>query len=121
MISILFLLGLAQASDVYEICRTESQRWSDRYQKWETIEVNTYISYEPIQIIVHGKSFEVNRDIHPISSRDDKGKLSCFSEHQKSTICYDENIQVLYWDWEKKNGDSYRDIMSICKINGEAP
>ena len=121
MISILFLLGLAQASDVYEICINNKQRWSDRDQEWETIRTDTFYSLERPQIIIHKNSFELNRDTRPIISSYEKDGMSCWREHKNSEICYDDSKNKIYWELHKKNGDIVRDHMTVCILNGEAP
>ena len=121
MISILFLLGLAQASDVYEICVNNKQQWSDRYQKWETTKTDTFYSLERPQIIIHKTSFELNRDSRPIIDSYEKDGMSCWREHENSEICYNSSTNKLSWELYKKNGDVVRDYMTVCILNGEVP
>ena len=118
MINILFLLGLAQASDVYEICIDKEQIWSDRYQEWKPGYTRTYFTMQSPQIIVHKNSFEIDRDVHPIVERFERDGMSCFREHQNSEICYDKNFQELYWERHNRNRDVIRNVMTICKIDG---
>ena len=120
MINFLFLLATATASDVYEICRLEKQKWSDQKQVFETNSTRTYVSYQSIQIILHENTFEVDREAHIILNRfKSSSGLSCWRENKNSFLCYDKNSKSILWEWSKRNGDIHRDILRVCKLNGE--
>ena len=119
MVSLLFFIAAAAASDVYEICRHEKQLWNERDQRYETSYVSTFYSREPIQFIIHKSSFEVNRDSRRISELFVKDGNKCWQEHKNSFFCYDELHNKILWEFYKKNGDVTRDVMSVCVINGE--
>jgi len=119
MINLLFLLATAQAADVFEFCVAKKQKWSERYQRFETEQVQTYYSYPTIQFIVYQHSFEVDRDSHPIMETTTKNGMTCWREHENSEICYDRNKGEMYWEWTKRSGDTFRNVLSVCKINGE--
>ena len=119
MINLLFLLATAQASDVYDVCRIERQRWSEREQKFKAERVQTFISFEMMQIIVHNRTIEVDRDHRKIESKFTQSGNQCWREHDNSFLCYDESEKMLFWEWNKRNGDTLMDVMTICRINGE--
>ena len=119
MISLLFLLATAQAADVYEFCMVKRQIWNEREQRFSTELSETYYSYETIQFIVYENSFEVNRDAHKILKTSVKNGMTCWQEHENSEICYDKKDEKMYWERHKRNGDTIRHVMSVCRINGE--
>jgi hypothetical protein len=120
MVSLLFLLATAQASDVYEICVLKNQLWSERQQKFQTTNTTTYFSYEPIQFIIHDNSIEVNRDRREISEKFTQDGMKCWREHKNSFLCYDETNNRFLWEIYKRNGDVNRDILKPCMKNGKS-
>jgi hypothetical protein len=120
MVSLLFLLATAQASDVYEICVLKNQLWSERQQRFQTTNTTTYFSYEPIQFIIHDNSIEVNRDRREISEKFTQDGMKCWREHKNSFLCYDETNNRFLWEIYKRNGDVNRDILKPCMKNGKS-
>ena len=116
---LLLLTTLTFASDVYEFCLIKNQKWNERYQRFETFRSHSYYAHQPPQFIVHEKSFELNRDSHPIIEKTVEDKNICWREHKNSQICLNKTEGRMYWEWHKKNGETRRDIMYVCKINGE--
>lgn len=121
MINILFLLGLAQASDVYEGCVVTRQTWSDIQQDWNTTRVDSYYSQDPVQFIIHKNTFEVNRYTRNIESKYNESGNQCWKEHKNSFFCFIKEDNLIIWEFHHRNGDVTRDVMKICKINGEEP
>jgi len=124
MLNLLFLFASAYASDVYEICKTERQYWSERYQEWRFEYIETFSGYDNIQLIKHKSNFEFNtykniRDKHPIVSESIKDGNQCWKEHINSEICYNKELQVMFWEKNQRSGDVIRDILYVCLINGE--
>ena len=76
MVNLLFLIANSFASDVYEICRHEKQHWNDREQKFETKYVSTFYSRQPMQLIIHERMFEINRDKRSITNKQKIEQLS---------------------------------------------
>ena len=120
MVSLLFLLATAQASDVYEICVLKNQLWSERQQRSQTTNTTTYFSYEPIQFIIHDNSIEVKRDRREISEKFTQDGMKCWREHKNSFLCYDETNNRFLWEIYKRNGDVNRDILMTCMKNGKS-
>ena len=118
MINLLFLLATAQAADVYEFCVVEKQTWDDRYQKFETIGVETYYTYERPRFILYENSFELNRDRRSIVETTEKNGMTCWREHANSEICYDKDNSRMLWEWNTRAGATLRDVLKICVING---
>lgn len=117
---VIFLFtSLLYASDVYEACIIEKQEWSERYQKFETVNTRTFFSTDPIQLIVHKKTFELNRDHRPITERFEEDGMKCIREHENSKLCHDKEKNKYYWEWNTRSGRTYRDVMKICSFNGE--
>ena len=121
MIGILFLLGLAQAADVYEACVIERQVWSDYDQDWETKSVESYYSQDTVQMIIYENTFEVHRKKRNIEEKYKKGNNQCWKEHQNSFFCYDQENKIMEWEFHYRNGKVTRDLIKICVLNGEAP
>lgn len=120
MVNLLFLLTTAWASDVYEVCMIKNQTWSERYQRFETTNSQTFYSFEPIQFIVHQSSIEINRDSRPIQSITTTDDKYCIVEHEKSKICLNEEKKIFEWEWVMRSGVTKRDLMYVCSKNGEA-
>lgn len=118
MINFLFLLANAYASNVYDICKSKRQIWSERDQTFKTQSSRTYYSGETVRLIFHSKYFEVNRDYRDIQKVRKKGSKTCWVEHSNSEICYDSKNKVFYWEFHKRNGDVLRDVLDVCIING---
>lgn len=116
---LLFLTTIANAVDVFEFCRIERQRWNERYQTFETELVDTFYSRQTVQFIVYDHSFEINRDIHPIVAVTKKDHLTCWREHENSELCYDKKRGEIVWEWHTRAGATLRDVMGICRMNGE--
>ena len=116
---LLLLATLAQAADVFEFCTVKKQKWSERYQEFETKSVRTYYSYNTIQFIVYDNSFENNRDIHPIIKTIKKQGKTCWVEHENSELCYDKYRGEILWEKNLRSGETWREVMGICRINGE--
>ncbi len=120
MINLLFLLATAHAADVYDLCVIKRQRWSDRYQHFKTEQVETFYTYERPRLIIYEDSFEIDRDSHPIIEKTSKGKgKTCWREHKNSELCYNEEYNLILWEWNTRAGATLRDLFVICKINGE--
>lgn len=119
MVNLLLFSAIAQASDVYEICRHEKQIWSDRQQQFETDYVSTFYSRVPLQLIIHENLFEINRDRREIKNKFETNDQKCWREHANSTLCYNESLKKFEWDFYSYNGKVTRDVMSVCFINGE--
>ena len=119
MVNLLLFIAHAYASDVYEICRHEKQHWNDREQKFETKYVSTFYSREPMQLIIHKSTFEINRDKRKISKTFDTNIGQCWREHANSTLCFDDSTNQFEWDFFTFNGNITRDLFSVCFINGE--
>ena len=116
---LLLLTTLALASDVYEICMIKSQIWSEENQTFYTKMVTTYNSFETVQLIIHENSFEVNRKEKDIQSRVNIGKMPCIVEHDNSYVCFDKPNNQFLWESYLRNGIVTRDVMKICRKNGE--
>ena len=116
---LLLLTALASASDVYEICVATTQRWSERYQEFQTEQVETYFSFQRLQLIIHEDSFEVERDSRPIIETTKQAHITCWREHKNSELCYNSEDRIFLWEWTKRNGDTYRNVLAACKVNGE--
>ena len=121
MISVLFLLGLAKAADVYEACVIERQVWSDYDQDWETKSVESYYSQDTVQMIIYENTFEVHRKKRNIEEKYKKGNHQCWKEHENSFFCYDQENKMMEWEFHYRNGKVTRDLIKICVLNGEAP
>lgn len=119
MINLLFLLATAQAADVYEFCSIEKQRWSERYQRFDSESVETFYSRQTVQFIVYKNSFELDREHRKIAETTEKNGMTCWRERDNSEICYDKGNKKMFWEWSTRAGVTYRDVMSICVINGE--
>ena len=119
MINLLFLLATAQAADVFEFCTVKRQVWSEREQEFHTELINHYASTTPMQFIVYEKSFEIERDRHPIIETTTKNNMTCWREHQNSELCYDTVNKQILWEWNTRAGATIRDVMYICRKNGE--
>ena len=120
MINLLFLLATAQASDVYEICKVQKQNWSEIDQRFETESVQTYVAYRTIQFIFHKSYFEVDREVYQIQDTfTDKSGFKCWRQHKNSFLCFNSEDNLLFWEWDKRNGDTLRDVLTVCKVNGE--
>lgn len=119
MIKLLFLLATAQASDVYEICVNHRSVWQDSTQSWRHESTNSYYTTQPVQFIVHKNTFEVDRNVKKIQTREVIDGLKCIREHQNSFICHDPARNVFYWEFHFKSGKVTRDEMKICLVNGE--
>jgi hypothetical protein len=117
---VIFLFtSLLYASDVYEICMIKNQKWVERFQTFETSNTSTFFSTETVQFIVHEKSFEINRDTRPIVDRFEENGMQCIREHKNSKLCYDQKTKKYFWEWNTRAGETFRDVMSICSVNGE--
>lgn len=119
MVNLLFFITMANASDVYEVCRHEKQLWNERDQKFDTKYVSTFYSREPIQLIIHENVFEINRDKREIIEVFEKDDMKCWREHKNSFMCYDEVHNNFLWEFYKRNGDVTRDVMSVCYKNAK--
>lgn len=119
MVNLLFLIANSFASDVYEICRHEKQHWNDREQKFETKYVSTFYSRQPMQLIIHERMFEINRDKRSITNKFNTDLMNCWREHANSTLCFYESTNQFEWDFFNYNGIVTRDLLSVCFINGE--
>ena len=119
MINLLFLLATAQAANVYEFCAIEKQRWSERYQRFDSESVETFYSRQTVQFIVYKNSFELNREHRKIAETIEKNGMTCWRERDNSEICYDKGNKRMLWEWSTRAGVTYRDVMKICVINGE--
>ncbi len=116
---LLLLTTLAFASDVYEMCIVENQIWSDQNQTFYSKSVATFFSFQTIQFIIHKNTFEVNRKVRNIASRETIGGLPCFREHENSFICFDADRDQFLWEFHHRNGKVTRDIYTVCVKNGE--
>jgi len=119
MVNLLFFIATATASDVYELCMIKNQLWSERQQKFKTLNTATFYSYEPVQMIIHERFVEINRDKRYIKETYVKDGLSCWREHENSFFCYDDSNNRFLWEFYKRNGDVTRDVMYPCLKNGE--
>ena len=119
MINLLFLLATAQASDVYEICVNHREVWSDSSQSWKHERTSSYYTTQPVQLIVHENSFEVNRKSKQIVKKETIDGLRCFREHDNSFICHDPKKNLFLWEFHYRSGKITRDLMTICVKNGE--
>ena len=120
MINFLFLLATAQASDIYEVCRLQRQEWVESKQVFETKLTQVYYVGETVQFIFHRGWFEVDKKRKNIDSVFEMEGRTCWQEHANSEICFDEESNILYWEFHKRNGDVLRDKMDVCRINGES-
>ena len=119
MIVLLLTTTLAYAADVYEFCRIEKQKWSERYQKFEMQHFSTFYTFQKPQMIVYEKSFELDRDEHPIVETYQKNGMPCWREHKNSELCYDQAGGQMFWEWNTRAGETFRDVMDVCRVNGE--
>ena len=119
MVNLLLLIANVYASDVYELCMTKKQLWSDRYQQFQTINTTPYYGFENVQFIIHERSVEINRDKRNIISKFEQDGMDCWREHENSFFCYDEPNNQFLWEFNKRNGDVTRDLLFVCVKNGE--
>jgi len=121
MINILFLLNLAQASDVYELDCRETRKWVESEQKFLMTSRKCVMPDETSHFMVHKNSLEIEqKDIVPISSYKKDG-MQCWKEHKNSELCLDLQNNRLLWEYQYRNGAITLDIFEIARINGEAP
>jgi len=118
MINFLFLMATATASDIYEVCRLERQKWSDNKQTFITEVVQTYHFGETVQFIFHDNWFEVDKKAKQFVSTSFSVNDICWKEHENSEICFDKEQNTIFWEFHKRNGDVLRDKMKVCMING---
>ncbi len=104
---------------MFEFCTIKRQVWSEREQEFHTELVNHYLSDETLQFIVYKKSFEIDRDKHPIVAVTKKNNMTCWREHENSELCYDKKNKQILWEWNTRAGATIRDVMYICRLNGE--
>lgn len=119
MILLFLTTALAHEVNVFEFCMIERQRWSERYQRFDTELVNTFYSLQSVQMIVFEHSFEIDRDVHPIIETTTKNGMTCWREHKNSELCYNKKDGEILWEWNTRAGETLRDVMGICRINGE--
>jgi len=118
MVNLLFLLATAQASDVYEICMIKNQTFSEKEQVFHTDNTQTFFSFQPIQLIIHEKSIEINRDKRDIIYIDENS--GCLNMNEKSNICFNDEFSRFEWEWVMRSGITKRDLMYVCSKNGRA-
>ena len=116
MVNLLFLLATAQASDVYEICMIKNQTFSEREQIFHTDNTQTFFSHQPVQLIIHEQSIEVDRDKREILSINETS--GCLSMNEKSNICFNDEFNRFEWEWVMRSGVTKRDLMYVCSKNG---
>ena len=116
---LLFLTTITFAADVFEFCSIERQRWNEKTQQFETELVSTYYSYDTIQFIVYDHSFEINRDVRPIIETKETDNKICWREHENSELCWHKKMGLVFWEWNTRAGATLRDVMGICRVNGE--
>ena len=119
MVNLFLMISSVFASDVYEICRQETQLWNERDQVFVTQHVSTFYSRQGIQMIIHNKTFEVDRDVRPIQETFKKDDMNCWREHKNSFFCHDTIHNTFLLEFYRRNGDVTRDVMLICSKNGE--
>lgn len=119
MIILFLATAIANTPQVYEFCRIENQKWSERYQKFEMQHFSTFYTFQKPQMIVYEKSFELARDEHPIVETYQKNGMNCWREHANSELCYDKRRKQVLWEWNTRAGDTFRKVMDVCRVNGE--
>ena len=119
MINLLFLLATAHASDVYEICVNHRKVWHESSQSWKHERTSSYFTTQPVQFIIHKNTFEVDRSVKKIQSKETIDGLKCFREHENSFICHDPGKNLFLWEFHYRSGKVTRDEMKICVKNGE--
>ena len=118
MVNLLFFIATATASDVYELCMIKNQLWSERNQRFDTLNTTTFYTYQPVQFIIHDRYVEINREKREIEETFQKDGMNCWREHKNSFFCYDESEHQFLWEFYKRNGDVTRDVMYACMKNG---
>jgi hypothetical protein len=120
MISFLFLLATAQASEVFAIRNIYKSYWSETREMWIQETGESYLPNEMPNLIIYDGYIEMGNRTYHYKEKKDDGVERCYYIKPTHKICLDRNAKKIYREKVYKNGMVWRFDMPIGAYEGYA-